>query len=359
MNRKIPLNFPLYEISYGSDIPLEQYFIILFDSLPSKNVLKRSYSDNLITYFKENGFVEESKVSYLKRSKIESCQLLLLNHEKQMMINIKSNIIGNHNNLVSFEVYYSIKNGDLSTQLNFSEINKYEKKSKDLDGTNIHLVTSDMGHLDTEEYNLIVPEVDIELNYGKDFILIHNNILERLNTNYDKGIILLHGDPGTGKTTYLKYLTKYIQEKNVLFIPPSLAELLCEPSIIPFLMGNKNSILLIEDAEKVIADREGRGSSAGVSNLLNLTDGILGDCLNIQVIATFNMGREKIDRALLRKGRLIAEHRFEKLNIENTNKLLKHIGKNYISNESMTLADIYNIDSPISRVTKEQKKLGF
>ena len=359
MNRKIPLNFPLFELSYGSDLPIEQYFIILFDLLPSKRVSKGSYSDNLISYFKENGFVEESKISYFRKCKTESFQILLLNHEKQMMINIKSNIIGNHNNLVSFEVYYNLKNGNLSTQLKFSEIDKYEKKSKDLGGTNIHLVTSDAGHLYTEEYNLIVPEVDIELNYGKDFVLIHNNILKRLNTNYDNGIILLHVDPGTGKTTYLKYLTKYIQEKNVLFIPSSLREVLCEPSIIPSLMENKNSILLIEDAEKVIADREGRGSSAGVSNLLNLTDGILGDCLNIQVIATFNMNREKIDRALLRKGRLIAEHKFEKLNIENTNKLLKHIGKNYVVNEPMSLADIYNIDSSISRVTKEERKLGF
>ena len=69
-------------------------------------------------------------------------------------------------------------------------------------------------------------------------------------------------------------------------------------------MKHKNSVLVIEDAERVISDRQGHGSSAGVSNILNLTDGILGDCLNIQIIATFNMARERIDSALLRKGRL-------------------------------------------------------
>ena len=36
------------------------------------------------------------------------------------------------------------------------------------------------------------------------------------------------------------------------------------------------------------------------------------------------MSREKIDNALLRKGRLIAEHKFQTLNITDTNKLLKH-----------------------------------
>ena len=84
----------------------------------------------------------------------------------------------------------------------------------------------------------------------------------------------------------------------------------------------------------------------------------VGDCLNIQVIATFNMKREKIDQALLRKGRLIAEHRFDKLSIEESNKLLKHLGKDNKVNEAMTLADIYNIDEELFRVD-EKLKIGF
>ena len=112
------------------------------------------------------------------------------------------------------------------------------------------------------------------------------------------------------------------------------------------------NILIIEDAERVISDREGNGSPAGVSNILNLTDGILGDCLNIQVIATFNMKKEKIDQALLRKGRLIAEHKFEKLSIEETNKLLVSLGKVNVSEEAMCLADIYNIDVEVYKSNK-------
>lgn len=138
-----------------------------------------------------------------------------------------------------------------------------------------------------------------------------------------------------------------------------MAEMLSDPSIIPFLMNHKNSILIIEDAERVISDRQTNGSAAGVSNILNLTDGILGDCLNIQIIATFNMDRERIDPALLRKGRLVAEHKFDKLTIEESNKLLKHIGKDIIVNEPMCLADIYNIDTDYIRTTTNTKKIGF
>lgn len=134
--------------------------------------------------------------------------------------------------------------------------------------------------------------------------------------------------------------------------------MLSEPSIIPFLMDHKNSILIIEDAERVISDRDTNGSSAGVSNILNLTDGILGDCLNIQIIATFNMKREKIDQALLRKGRLIAEHKFSSLSIDETNTLLKHIGKDIVVSQGMLLSDIYNIDVEVHKTT-ERTKIGF
>ena len=204
-----------------------------------------------------------------------------------------------------------------------------------------------------------MPPIDLALNYGKKFLKTHGVIINRLNKNYDKGFFAFWGEPGTGKSTYIKYLTSIIEEKKVLFIPPSMAEMLSEPTIIPFLMKHKNSILIIEDAEQVISERKGGKSSAGVSNILNLTDGLLGDCLNIQIIATFNMDRERIDSALLRKGRLVAEHKFEKLTIEETNQLLIHLGKDIDINEPMCLADIYNIDSDYFRASLPNKKIGF
>jgi SpoVK/Ycf46/Vps4 family AAA+-type ATPase len=201
--------------------------------------------------------------------------------------------------------------------------------------------------------------MELDLNYGESFKEVHQTIIGRLNKKNDKGIILLHGQHGTGKTSYIKYLTSLIEDKDILFIPPSMAEMLSDPSMIPFLMDHKDSILIIEDAERVIGDREsGNVSSAGVSNVLNLTDGILGDCLSIQIIATFNMRKENIDKALLRKGRLIAEHKFDKLNVEDTNKLLKHLNKDTEVKEGMTLADIYNIDVEVHKTIKTSK-LGF
>jgi hypothetical protein len=352
----IPQGYPIYDTIYGTEMPCEQYFVIKFDTLPSKFVNNISYDPSIMDYLKENGFETIQHIVTTNRRYEQTNQYLLINEMAGIIIRVYAGT-DKKNNLVQLDFIYNYKTGSIEQQINFTKLKEYERTKKK---ANIQLVKSDMGHLDTEDYDLYSPPMDLDLNYGSEFIKIHNLIIERLNKPNDKGIILLHGDPGTGKTSYIKHLTSLILDKDILFIPPSMAEMLSEPTIIPFLMDHKNSILIIEDAERVIGDREGNGSPAGVSNILNLTDGILGDCLNIQVVATFNMKREKIDKALLRKGRLIAEHKFEKLTIEDTNKLLKSLGKEKDSDEPMCLADIYNIDVEIAKSTTDKtNKIGF
>ena len=354
--KNIPNGYPIYDTIYGTEIPSEQYFVIKFDTLPSKFINNISYDPSIIDYLKENGFQVIQHIVTTNRRYEQTNQYLLINEVGGIIIRVYANN-DKKNNLLQLDFIYDYKKGSIEEQVDFTKLKEFERRKKK---ANIQLVKSDMGHLDTEDYDLYSPPMDLDLNYGAEFLKIHNLIIERLNKPNDKGIILLHGDPGTGKTSYIKHLTSLIMDKDILFIPPSMAEMLSEPTIIPFLMDHKNSILIIEDAERVIGDREGNGSPAGVSNILNLTDGILGDCLNIQVVATFNMKREKIDKALLRKGRLIAEHKFEKLSIEDTNKLLKNLNKEQISEEGMCLADIYNIDVEIAKSSFDKtSKIGF
>ncbi len=357
MEKKLTLDYPLYDSVYGNEIPTEQYYLISFGRLPSKFTdSKIVYNPLVISEILKLGFDEDLRILTNNKRYDSHSQSLFVNQKKKIFIrsvtSTEKSTLGN----IQLEFTYDIVNGELKDQFDLKSLKKYETKKKK---ANIHLVKSDMGHLDTEDYDLMVPPVDLDLNYGKEFKKIHKVIIERLNKSHDKGIILLHGDPGTGKTSYIKHLTSLVKEKDILFIPPSMAEMLSESTIIPFLMDHKNSILIIEDAERVISDREGNGSPAGVSNILNLTDGILGDCLNIQVIATFNMKREKIDQALLRKGRLIAEHKFEKLSVDDTNTLLKSLKKDYVVEEGMVLADIYNIDTEVFKTINRGNKIGF
>ena len=224
---------------------------------------------------------------------------------------------------------------------------------------NIALVIQTNRGYDTTSFELPKQKLDIELGYGKGFKPIHEKIIHKLNEPKSKGLVLLHGTPGTGKTHYLKYLASKIKNKRVLFIPPFLADFITSPEMTPFLIQNAGSVLFIEDAEKVITDRN-TGGGNGVSNILNITDGILSDILNIQIVATFNMDKKKIDEALLRKGRLIAEHKFDALPIEDAQSLINHLGFEHKAEKPMTLTEIYNL-SEVEYKSEEKGKptIGF
>jgi len=224
---------------------------------------------------------------------------------------------------------------------------------------NIALVIQTNRGYDTTSFELPKQKLDIELGYGKGFKPIHEKIIHKLNEPKSKGLVLLHGTPGTGKTHYLKYLASKIKNKRVLFIPPFLADFITSPEMTPFLIQNAGSVLFIEDAEKVITDRN-TGGGNGVSNILNITDGILSDILNIQIVATFNMDKKKIDEALLRKGRLIAEHKFDALPIEDAQALINHLGFEYNADKPMTLTEIYNL-SEVEYKSEDKGKptIGF
>jgi hypothetical protein len=204
----------------------------------------------------------------------------------------------------------------------------------------INLISFDNNTFTLKEIEIKKTRLDLKLYYEDEFLEIDKTIQERLNKKNDKGIVLLHGLPGTGKTTYLRYLIGKVK-KRILFVPPSVAANITNPEFMNLLLDYPNSILIIEDAENIIMDRQITGSSA-VSNLLNISDGLLGDCLNTQIICTFNMPISKIDSALMRKGRLIAKYYFGKLPVAKAQYLSDKLKLENNITEPMTVAEIFN-----------------
>lgn len=198
-------------------------------------------------------------------------------------------------------------------------------------------------------------KLDIGMYYEDDFAPIDQLIQQRLSRKKDKGVVLLHGVPGTGKTTYLRYLIGRLK-KQVLFISPDMANDIMSPDFIELLMGYPDSILVIEDAEHVIMDRKA-GKNAAVSHLLNLSDGLLADCLNIQLVCSFNSHLSAVDSALLRKGRLIASYEFKRLPVPKAQVLSDSLGYQSVIQQPLTLAEIVNQHE--STFEKETAQIGF
>jgi hypothetical protein len=218
------------------------------------------------------------------------------------------------------------------------------------------LVNSNMG-ITKKALEITKPKLSLKDNYNDDFIPIHQIINERLSKKNSKGLVILHGKPGTGKTSYIRYLISTIK-KTVIFLPPNMATMITNPDFIQILIGNPNSILVVEDAENIILDRERKGSSS-VTELLNITDGLLSDFLNVQVICSFNTDISKVDAALLRKGRLIAKYEFKELKIDKANALSQKMGFHQNFTEPASLASIYNQQEKHIEEIKSSDLIGF
>jgi hypothetical protein len=202
----------------------------------------------------------------------------------------------------------------------------------------INVVTQGKSKLELKPMEIKRVRLDLGLYYNADFAGIDKIIRHRLNKSKDRGIVLLHGLPGTGKTTYLRYLISRVK-KRILFVSPAVVDNLMNPDFIQLLTSNPDTVLIIEDAENVIMDRR-NNPGPSVSNLLNISDGLLADFLNVQLICTFNSSLTLIDNALLRKGRLIAKYEFGKLDVAQSQRLSNHLGFDSIITCPMTIAEI-------------------
>lgn len=201
------------------------------------------------------------------------------------------------------------------------------------------------------------PKLNIRDNYNDDFVKIHRVILKRLAKKNDKGVVILHGKPGTGKTSYIRYLISLLK-KEIIFLPPNMAGVITNPDLISILIDHPNSVFVIEDAENIILDREKSGDSP-ISALLNISDGLLSDCLNIQIICSFNTDISKVDSALMRKGRLIAKYEFKELETSKAQALSDKLSFSSKIYKPMTLTEIYNQEELGFQETPQRNTIGF
>lgn len=223
----------------------------------------------------------------------------------------------------------------------------------------IYMLTASYGELSLSPLPTMDVNSSLALNYGTEFEDFHEKIMDSLKTK-TSGLYLFSGPPGTGKSSYIKYLTTCDIGRKIVYIPGGMIEQLVSPEMVPLLVENKNIILVIEDAEKALISREVSANTDMVQTVLNLTSGFLGDAANVSIIATFNTSKDNIDSALLRKGRLKLSYEFDKLSLDDTIRLAKSLGLNTAEiTEGMTLADIYHMEEQPGYTPPTEGRIGF
>jgi len=166
------------------------------------------------------------------------------------------------------------------------------------------------------------------------------------------GIIIFHGEPGTGKSSLIKSLATDddLTDNRFIYLDSSCFYSLNEASFISYILNRQNSVFILEDCEDLLKPRDGQNNL--LSNLLNLSDGLLGWGLNLKFICTTNCDLSQIDDAVKRKGRLRLIYEFQALTPDKVEALC---GKH----ESMTLAEIYNREEETGDIKPKHAKIGF
>jgi len=152
-----------------------------------------------------------------------------------------------------------------------------------------------------------------------------------------------------------------------------MIEYLSDPGMFTFLYeelskyNDENFVFLLEDCEDYLFNRSHlNNKDVKIYDLLNASDGIMNELLNVQFIATFNTNITNIDDSFLRPQRLIAKKEFKKLSIEQSKKLVEYLHLDMTVDREYSLAEIYSIyennsiiDSTTSNSNTSSNKIGF
>lgn len=206
----------------------------------------------------------------------------------------------------------------------------------------------------------------IEENYAPAVIEDYKFLIKDLASKTPKGrLVILNGKPGGGKSYFVRGLIDAVEHSIFLIVPSSLIGHLSDPSFMPAMLSLQEDekapiILVLEDADASLLPR-GSDNMSTISDMLNFADGIVGNIIDLRIIATTNAKKMEIEPALLRKGRLSKNISIEALAPEQLKKIFCRITEQAeLSpentpkelNSPMMLSDVYDL----ALTYKEKKK---
>jgi len=210
----------------------------------------------------------------------------------------------------------------------------------------------------------VLSDQDLALHYTGDIVGFERHVTNALNSR-QAGATILRGEPGTGKTSFIRHLiAKLLPTHRFYYLPVHACAYLTSPEMVEFwlmqsrVLPESKKVVVLEDAEELLMERC-TDNQTKVSNLLNIADGLLGEFLQMHLICTLNCPLERLDPAITRPGRLVAYHEFKRLGREQAERLASAKGLSLRSSQpDYSLAEMYPA-TPWTGGGMSRRNIGF
>ncbi len=354
-----------FDIFNDKEYWMNRLFLALYGGIANERISSNNYNveeavDYIITHYNLKNKPNHIRY-YSHGNKKDSNIPFIIRRNKKTTITTYSIIIRDgfllemSNRTLSILYDDTIKiNEVLNLEESLSKFIKVKKKKKE----HFYMIIKDYDGFGLNKFRVNKTNTEIALHYNDDIKEFDTDVKEFLQNKTKSGLILMHGMSGTGKTSYIRHLIREVKRKFI-FLPLFMAEALSSPDLLPFLTEQKNSILIIEDSEKLIANRETGNTQSDIATLLNISDGLLSDALGIKLICTFNTGLANIDKALLRKGRMVNRYEFKELTADKALNIAQKHNLPYDGKYPITIGDLFNIEKQNYTNEISRKGIGF